>query len=101
MGRGAKPVTRTFGVVTHAVCINFIDLANKDVIIEKIRAKNAVLIQELEIKWIGWLFSLAPGKKESLVVECKTAIQANGAIDEGLAIGADLHWCIIYNTACK
>ena len=53
LGRGAKPVTRTFGVMAHAVRIDSIDLANKDVMMEKIRAKNAASIPGLEIKWIG------------------------------------------------
>lgn len=102
LGREAKPITRTLGVVAHAVRVDFIDLAHKEITMEKIRAKNAASIPGLEIKWIGWLTNLSPGKKESsLVIECKTAVQANGAIDEGLAIGAELHRCTLYNAACK
>ncbi len=100
--RGAKPITRTFGVVAHAVRVDSIDLAHKEITIEKIRAKNAASIPDLEIKWIGWLTNLSPRKEESsLVVECKTAMQSNGAIDEGPAIGAELHRCTLYNSACK
>lgn len=40
-------------------------------------------------------------KKTSLVIECKTAAQANGVMEEGLAIGAELHRCTLYNPACK
>ena len=102
LGRKAKSITRTFGVVAHAVRVDSIDLAHKKITMEKIRAKNAASIPGLVIKWIGWLTNLSPGKKESLlVIECKTALQANGAIDEGLAIGAELHRCTLYNAACK
>ena len=52
LGRGAKPVTRTFGVVAHVVCVDSMDLANKNVMMEKIRTKNATSIPGLEIKWI-------------------------------------------------
>ena len=102
LGREAKPITRTFGVVAHAVRVDSIDLAHKEITMEKIRAKNAASISGLEIKLIGWLTNLSPGKKKSLlVIECKTAMQANGAIDEGLAIGAELHQYTLYNAACK
>lgn len=100
--REAKPITRTFKVVAHAVRVDSIDLAHKKITMEKLRAKNADWIPGLEIKWIGWLTNLAQGKKESsLVIECKTAMQANGAIDKGLKIGAELHQCTLYNSACK
>ncbi len=70
--RGAKPITRTFGVVAHAVRVDSIYLAHKEITIEKIRAKNAASIPDLETKWIGWLTNLSQGKKKSLlVVECK------------------------------
>lgn len=99
--REAKPITRTFGVVAHVVCFDSIDLAHKEITIEKIRAKNAAILG-LEIKWIGQLTNLSPGKKESsLVIKCKTAMQANGAIDEGLAIRIELHRCTLYNAVCK
>ena len=102
LGRGAKPITRTFGVVAHEVRVDSIDLAHKEITIEKIRAKNAASIPGLEIKWIGWPTNLSQGKKESsLVVEYKTAMQANRAIDKGLAIGAELHQCTLYNAECK
>lgn len=52
LGRGAKPVTRTFVVVAHAVRVDSIDLADKKATMEKIRAKNAASIPGLEIKWI-------------------------------------------------
>lgn len=102
LGRETKPITRTFGVVAHAIRVDSINLAHKEITIEKIRAKNAASIPGLEIKWIGWLTNLSPGKKESsLVIECKTAMQANEAIDNGLAIGAELYQCTLYNAACK
>ncbi len=102
LGRKPKPITRTFRVVAHAVRVDSIDLAHKEITIEKKRAKNAASIPGLEIKWIGWLTNLFQGKKKSsLVVECETAIQASEAIDEGLAIGAELHGCTLYNAACK
>ncbi len=44
LGRGAKPITRTFGVVAHAVCIDSIDLVHKNITIEKICTKNAASI---------------------------------------------------------
>ncbi len=53
LGRGAKPITRTFGVVAHKIRVDSIDLAHKEITIEKIRAKNAASIPGLEIKWIG------------------------------------------------
>ena len=91
---GGKAGYQNFWVVAHAVHVDSIDLANKDVMMEKICANNAASIPGLEIKWVEWLSSLAPGnKKSSLVVECKTAMQANGAIYEGLAIGAESHRC--------
>lgn len=44
---------------------------------------------------------LVPGKKEwSSVVEFGTTLQANGAADEGLAIGAELYRCTMINAAC-
>ena len=96
LGREAKPITRILGVVAYAIRVDSIDLAHKEITIEKIRVKNAASIPGLEIKWIEWLTNLSPGKKESsLVIECKTAIQANGAIDEGLAIGVELHQCTL------
>ena len=102
LGRGAKSVTRTFGGVAYVVYIDSIDLANKDVMMKKIHAKNDASILGFEIKWIRWLSSLAPGKKKSLlVVEYKIAMQANRAIDKGLVIGAELHRYIMYNAACK
>ncbi len=102
LGRGAKPITRTFRVVAHAVRVDSINLAHKEITIEKIQAKNAASIPGLEIKWIAWLTNLSLRKKESsLVVECKTAMQANGAIDEGPAIRAELHPCKLYNAECK
>ncbi len=102
MGRGAKPITRTFRVVVHAVCVEPIDLAHKVITIKKIPLKNAASIPGFEIKWIGWLTNLSQRMKESLlVVECKTAMQANGAIDEGLAIEAELHRCTLYNAVCR
>lgn len=50
LGREAKPITRTFGVVAHTVRIDSIDLSHKEITIEKIRAKNAASIPGLEIK---------------------------------------------------
>ena len=59
-------------------------------------------IPDLDIKWIGWLSNPALGeKKTSLVIECKTAAQANGAIEKDLTIRAELHRCTLYNLACK
>ena len=40
-------------------------------------------------------------KRNFFVIECKSVAQANGAIEEGLAIGAELHRCTLYNPACK
>lgn len=48
-----KPLTRTFQVVGLVVCINSIDLAHQEIIMEKIRAKNMALIPSLEMKQIG------------------------------------------------
>lgn len=100
--RGTKPVTRTFGVMAYVVCIDSINLANKDVLMKKICAKNAATILGLEIKWIRWLSNLAPGKKQlSLVVEYKITIQVKKAIHEDLSIRTELHWCTMYNVTCK
>ncbi len=33
LGRGAKPITRTFGVLAHAVRVDSIDLAHKEITI--------------------------------------------------------------------
>ena len=102
LGRRAKLIIRNIRVIAYAVRVNSINLAHKENTIEKIRAKNATSISGLEIKWIEWLTKFFQGKKElSLMVECKTAMQANRAIDEGLAIGAELHRCTLYNPACK
>ncbi len=102
LGKKARIITRTFGVIAHVVRIDSINMKEKEAVMEQIRAKNIASIPDLEIKWIGWLSNPAAGKKEtSLVIECKTATQANGAIDEGLAIGAELHRCTLYNPACK
>ena len=48
--------------------------------------------------WMAHQFRL--GKERIIVVPCKTAMQANRAIDEGLAIGAELHRCKLYNVSC-
>ena len=102
LGKKACIVTQTFGVVAHAVRIDSISMKEKEGVMKQIRAKNTASIPDLEIKWIGWLSNPTSGKKEtSLVIECKTATQANGAIEEGLAIGAELHRCTLYNPACK
>ncbi len=102
LGKRARIVTRTFGIIAHAVRIDSINMKEKEGVMEQIRAKNTASIPGLDIKWIGWLSKPALGKKESsLVIECKTAAQANGAIEEGLAIGAELHRCTLYNPACK
>ena len=37
----------------------------------------------------------------SLIVECRTAEQANSAIREGLAIGSVIYRCVVYNRACR
>lgn len=56
MGRGAKPVIRIFRVIVHAVCGDPIDLANRNVIIEKIRIKNTALIIRLKLNsLVGFL----------------------------------------------
>lgn len=69
---------------------------------EQIRAKNTASIPGLEIKWIRWFSNPAPGKKETFfVIEWKSVTQANGEIEEGLAIGAELYRCTLYNPVCK
>lgn len=56
MRRGAKPVIRIFRVIVHAVCGDSIDLANRNVIIEKIRIKNTALIIRLKLNsLVGFL----------------------------------------------
>ncbi len=95
-------VTKTFGVIAQAVRIDSINFKEKEVVMEQIRSKNVASIPDLDIKWIRWLPSPALGKnKTSLVIECKTALQANRAIEEGLAMGAELYRCTLYNPAFK
>lgn len=48
--REKKLITRTCGVGAYVICINFVDLAHKKIIIEKIRAKNIGSILGREIK---------------------------------------------------
>ncbi len=95
-------VTKIFGVITHAVRIDSINMKEKKVVMEQIQSKNVASIPDPDINWIGWLSSPALGKKKtSLVIECKTASQTNGIIEEGLAIGVELHRCTLYNPECK
>lgn len=102
LGKKAKPITKTLRIVAHAVRVDLIDLAHKKITIEKIHAKNTTLILGLKIKWIGWLINFSSEKNESLlVIEYKTAIQANQSIDKSLTIGAELPQYILYNAACK
>ncbi|WP_375449372.1 hypothetical protein [uncultured Nostoc sp.] len=102
LGKKARIVTKTFGVIAHAVRIDFINMKEKEVVMEQIQSKNIASIPDLDIKWIGWLSNPASGKKKtSLVIKCKTAAQANGAIEEGLVIGAELHRYTLYNPPCK
>lgn len=67
LGKKARIVTRTFGVIAHAVRIDSINMKEKEGVMEQIRAKNTASIPGLEIKWIGWLSKLAPGKKKPLL----------------------------------
>ena len=76
-------VTQTFGIIANTVRIDFINMKEKEGVMEQIRAKNTASISGLDIKWIGWLSKPALEKKEfSLVIECKTAAQANGTIED-------------------
>ena len=69
---------------------------------EQILSKNVAFIPDLDFNWIGWSSSPALRKKEnSLVIECKTAAQANRVMEEGLAIRGELYRCTLYNPACE
>lgn len=77
-------------------------MKEKEGVMKQICAKNTASISGLDIKCIGWLSKPALGKKESsLVIEYKTAAQANGAIEKGLISGAKLYRCTLYNLVCQ
>lgn len=95
-------VRQAFEIIAHTMCINFINMKEEKKVIDQICTKNTISILGLEIKWIDWLSNPALEKKEFLlVIECKTAIKANGAIEKDLAISAELDRCFLYNLACK
>ncbi|KAI4120970.1 MAG: hypothetical protein LQ347_006992 [Umbilicaria vellea] len=87
----AKAVAQMYGVLVHGVRIKDLNTTDMEKGIERIKTQNKDTVQ-LDIMWMGYLNRPKDGQQTaSLIVECRTAEQANSAIREGLAIGSVMY----------
>ena len=97
----AKAVAQMYGVLVHGVRIKDLNATDMEKGIEHIKTQNRDTVK-LDIMWLGYLNRSKEGQQSaSLIVECRTAEQANSAIREGLAIGNVMYRCVVYNRACR
>ncbi|EDN04466.1 predicted protein [Histoplasma mississippiense (nom. inval.)] len=104
LGREAKALQPTYGVLVHSVCTDKenIDPSNQSRSIEKIQTENATLHPGATITYVGWLTRTGAKKPtSSLVLEFTTKEHADRAIREGLVLDACYHHCELYDRSCK
>ena len=90
-----------YRVLVHGVRIKDLNTTDMEKGIERIKTQNKDIVQ-LDIMWMGYLNRPKDGQQTaSLIVEYRTAEQANSAIREGLVIGSMIYRYIVYNRACR